>query len=196
MLFRSWKAQEQELRSQGEEEIKKRETVLEQTKEVLRKVEGDVEELKREKSGIQVLLDSRQGEVEELKRLLGTDKIGEEEVGKLLQSLNTDISQTAKSVRDMFKLDKNTRANSKAATEAAAAIEGWVGAALPGLLSTQYRGNPVLVQSALQALAVAFASWISSSYSFMHEHDQILDETYKSVMHSGMFRFISSLMIT
>ncbi|KAJ3549793.1 hypothetical protein NM688_g5143 [Phlebia brevispora] len=33
-------------------------------------------------------------------------------------------------------------------------------------------------------MAVAFSSWISSSYSFMHEHDQVLDETYKYLMNA------------
>lgn len=211
------KAQEQELRRQSEElkkkdeevkqkeetakrmeedakrveqEAKQKEEELEKAKEALKKAEGSADELQREKATIQALLNTRQDQLEELKLVAGADTVGEDAVMVLLRKLNADISQTAKLTRETFKLDKSTRANGKAASDAASAIEGWVGSALPGLLSTQYRGNAVLLQAALQAMAVAFSSWISSSYSFMHEHDQILDETYKYVMNSGAFPFL------
>ncbi|KAI0688978.1 hypothetical protein BC835DRAFT_281800 [Cytidiella melzeri] len=167
-----------------EDEAKRKDEELEKIRDELRKAMNNAFEEKQQRMSTQALLDTRLSEVEELKLVSGTDVVAEDEVLKLLQKLNVDIAQTAKATREVFKLDKNTRPNGKAATEAAGAIEGWVGSALPVLLSTQHRGNAVLLQAALQAMAVAFSSWISSSYSFMHEHDQILDETYKYVMNS------------
>ncbi|KAI0090872.1 hypothetical protein BDY19DRAFT_992273 [Irpex rosettiformis] len=167
-----------------DEESKKKDEELEKLKEELRKALNNAFEEKQQKNSVQTLLDTRQLEMDELKLVAGADTVAEDDVLKLLQKLNSDIVQTARATREIFRLDKSTRANGKAAMEAAGAIEGWVGSALPVLLSTQYRGNAVLLQAALQAMAVAFSSWISSSYSFMHEHDQILDETYKYVMNS------------
>lgn len=179
---------EEEVRRR-DEETKRKDEELEKLKEELRKALNNAFEEKQQKNSVQTLLDTRQLEVDELKLVAGSDIVVETDVVRLLQKLNSDIAQTAKATREIFRLDKSTRANGKAATEAAGAIEGWVGSALPGLLSSQYRGNAILLQAALQAMAVAFSSWISSSYSFMHEHDQILDETYKYVMNSGTFFF-------
>ena len=170
-----------------DEETKRKDDELDRLKDELRKALNNAFEEKQQKSSVQNLLDTRQLEVDELKLVAGSDTVAEADVLRLLQKLNSEIAQTAKATREIFRLDKSTRANGKVAMEAAGAIEGWVGSALPVLLASQYRGNAVLLQAALQAMAVAFSSWISSSYSFMHEHDQILDETYKYVMNSGAF---------
>ena len=198
----TWHRQEEELRQEAaealrqaaeghqrerEEAVRRVEEHIERARGDLQAVSGELEESKRERKGLKDIVEARRLELEELQRIVGSDKIGEPDVVQLLKNLNDEISRTAKTAKDLFKLDRNTRANGKVAMDAAAAIEGWVGSALPGLLSTQYRGNAVLLQAALQAMAVAFSSWISSSYSFMHEHDQILDETYKYVMNSGTF---------
>lgn len=178
------RAAEERLAREREEAIREAEAHVERAQNELRQVSSELEDSKREQQGLKDTLEARRAEVEQLQRIVGMDKVAEPEVVQLLKNLNDEIARTAKSAKDLFKLDRNTRANGKVAMDAAAAIEGWVGSALPGLLSTQYRGNAVLLQAALQAMAVAFSSWISSSYSFMHEHDQILDETYKYVMNS------------
>ena len=181
------RATEEKLRRESDEAVKKAEENVQQVREDLQALAAELEESKRDRTGLQATLETRQVELQELRVVVGSDSLGDDDVVLLLKNLNEEISRTAKSARDLFKLDRNTRANGKVAMEAAGAIEGWVGSALPGLLSTQYRGNPVLLQAAMQAMAAAFSSWISSSYSFMHEHDQILDETYKFVMNSGAY---------
>lgn len=155
----------------------------------------DLDGSKRDYQTLQSALETRRVELEGLQRVVGADTMNEADVVQLLRGLNEDIARTAKSVRDLFRLDRNTRASGKASMEAASAIEGWVGPVLPGMLSTQYRGNAVLLQAAMQALAVAFTSWISTSYSFMHEYDQILDETYKYIMNAGTCRGLRILAI-
>lgn len=146
----------------------------------------DLSDAKRERDEAHALLEIRRLELSEAQTVVGKDSLEEAEVLKLLQGLNEEIAQTAKAIKDTFKPEKAPKAGSRAAAEAAGAIEGWVGSAMPMLLSNQARGNPLLIQAALQAMAVAFSSWISSSYSFMHEHDQVLDETYKFLMNAGM----------
>ncbi|PSR79491.1 hypothetical protein PHLCEN_2v7016 [Hermanssonia centrifuga] len=198
----NWKSHEQELRREGQEEISKREMDIQKTQEELatvkqdradmesllgihiRKLETELSTAKQNHADIEGLLGTHKIELDAVQRVLGRDNVGEDEVTQLLQSLNDEIAQTAKATRELFKVDKAVRGTGKAVTDAAGAIEGWVGSAIPALLSTQYRGNPILVQAALQAMAVAFTSWISSSYSFMHEHDQVLDETYKYLMNA------------
>ena len=180
-------AVEEKLAHEKEEAVRLAEEGVQKAQDEARALATELEENKREQQGLQATLETRQTEIKELKLVVGSDTLGDADVVQLLKNLNEEIAKTAKSARDLFKLDRSTRANGKLALESAAAIEGWVGSALPGLLSTQYRGNPVLLQAAVQALAAAFSSWISSSYSFMHEHDQILDETYKFVMNSGTY---------
>lgn len=201
----NWKANEAELKRQAEEEVNKREQALrekqeevakrditlQEKEEELGKLASQLDDIKRERDDAQALLEIRKLELTEAQTLVGKDSLEEAEVLKLLQSLNDEIAQTAKSTREMFKADRVPKNGGKAVTEAAGAIEGWVGSTMPVLLSTQARVNPMLVQAALQAMAVAFSSWISSSYSFMHEHDQVLDETYKYLMNAGTLVAVS-----
>ena len=181
---------EERLTREREEAVRKAEESVESARSELQAAAAELNASKREQTALQAMLDTRRTEIVELRQIVGSDKLGDDDVVQLVKNLNDEIARTAKVAKDLFKLDRGTRANSKVAMEASSAIEGWVGSALPGLLSTQYRGNAVLVQAAMQAMAVGFSSWISSSYSFMHEHDQILDETYKFVMNSGMRCFI------
>lgn len=176
---------EERARAEAQEAVRRADENVQKAREELQALLAELEESRKEQGGLRDTLEARRVQLEELQRVVGEDKVGDADVMQLLKNLNEEIAKSALAVRDLFKLDRNSRPNGRVATDAAGAIEGWVGSALPGLLSKQYRGNAVLLQAALQAMAVAFSSWISSSYSFMHEHDQILDETYKFVMNSG-----------
>jgi hypothetical protein len=177
---------EEKMKREAEDATRKAQENVQRVQDDLKELAAELEESKREQTGLRATLDTRRAELEALQQVVGSDKLGETDVVQLVKNLNEEIARTGKAARDIFKLDRNSRSNGKVVTDAASAIEGWVGSALPGLLSTQYRGNAVLLQAAVQAMAVAFSSWISTSYSFMHEHDQILDETYKFVMNSGI----------
>ena len=183
-----WKAREAELKLEAEAEVQKRERAIEEKAAEMSRLAEELEGIRRDREEAHALLEIRRLELADAQAVAGKDSLEESEVVKLLESLNDEIAQTAKSTKDMFKADKVPKAGNKVVADAAAAIEGWVGATMPVLLSTQARSNPLLVQAGLQAMAVAFSSWISSSYSFMHEHDQVLDETYKFLMNGGTSR--------
>lgn len=92
----------------------------------------EVELARTTHGGLQATLDPRRTTLKQLSRIGGTHEVGRPEVLLLVKILNGEIARTAKSPKDLSKLDHNTRMNGKVAMDVAAAIKAWVGSALFG----------------------------------------------------------------
>jgi len=124
-----------------------------------------------------------------------TDILSDADVIGIVNSLNSEILQTAAFIAEVFTFDKRSEVSGEDSDdmkEAASHASEVLGQRMVDLLRlTNHRDGTLLVRIAIQACINAFSQWIIESWYFgTPQEELLLAEIYQSVQHAGEYGMV------
>ncbi|PIL34613.1 hypothetical protein GSI_03392 [Ganoderma sinense ZZ0214-1] len=170
--------------SEAEDRVKHSEATVIQLGLELRRSESE-----RQKTA--TLLHTRSAELRDAQAYLSKlDDVADAEVLQLVDGINSRIFQTAANIANAFQLRYAEQKDAQVSEEAVTRLRAFLGDSylLVALRFIHHAGDPLIVQTALQACMVSWSRWLCVTWDFhMGNPPCLLQHVYQSIRRTGTY---------